>query len=96
MLPKLEVAQSRCPVPVEPPPHAGAVSLLTKRAPEMADEAPGEIQEGAAASEAFLEIIDPGTTAERRQLLRDALIASCAHDTMAVVTLARKFVSGVV
>jgi hypothetical protein len=68
-------------------------AVLPTIAPEMAYETLGEIQEGSAASEAFLEIIDPATTDERRQALREALIAYCAHDTLAMVRVAKKFVS---
>jgi len=68
-------------------------AVLPTIAPEMAYEALGEIREGTAASDAFLEIIDPETTAERRQELRDALIEYCAHDTLAMVRVAREFIS---
>jgi len=47
----------------------------------------------AVAADVFLEIIDPETTPERRRELRDALTTYCAHDTMALVRVARKFVS---
>jgi hypothetical protein len=40
------------------------------------------------ASKAFLEIVDEDTSAERRQVLRSALIAYCAYDTLAMVKLA--------
>lgn len=49
----------------------------------------GEIQEGTAASEAFLEMLDPATSDDRRRSLRGDLLAYCALDTQALVTLTR-------
>lgn len=46
-----------------------------------------EIQEGTAASKAFLEAIDPGTTEERREYLRERLLEYCKVDTDAMVRL---------
>jgi hypothetical protein len=48
----------------------------------------GEIQEGTAASEAFLEMIHPATGDDRRRALREDLLAYCALDTRALVALA--------
>ena len=45
----------------------------------------GEIREGSGASEAFLEIMDPDTTDERREQLRSDLVQYCAYDTLAMV-----------
>jgi len=55
--------------------------------PALAYDKLGEIQEGSAAMNAYLELIDPGTENTRRQELRDGLRRYCAHDTMAMVKL---------
>jgi len=48
-----------------------------------------EIQEGTAASNAYLEAIDPATTEERREYLRERLLEYCKVDTDAMVRLVR-------
>lgn len=53
-----------------------------------------EIQEGTAASEAFLEMIHPGTGDDRRRILRENLLAYCALDTRALVALAHTLAGG--
>lgn len=63
-------------------------SVLPTIAPDMSYGELDEIRDGAAASDAFLEIIHPGTSEARRQQLRKALIAYCAYDTLALVRLA--------
>ena len=46
-----------------------------------------EIQEGELASLAFLEIVDPDTSLERREQLRADLLAYCGRDTEAMVRI---------
>jgi len=48
-----------------------------------------EIQEGTAASEAFLEAIHPDTTEERKAFLRERMLEYCKFDTEAMVRLVR-------
>jgi hypothetical protein len=45
------------------------------------------IQEGTAASEGYLEAIDPDTSAERKAELREQLLRYCEFDTQAMVRL---------
>jgi hypothetical protein len=49
-----------------------------------------EIQEGGQAAVAFVEMIDPGTTAARKQNLEKALYLYCHRDTEAMVRLFQK------
>jgi hypothetical protein len=49
----------------------------------------GEVREGTAASEAFLEMLQAGTGEDRRRALREDLLAYCRLDTLALVELAR-------
>jgi hypothetical protein len=63
-------------------------AVLPTVAPEMNYADLGEIQEGMGASEAFLEIMDEGTSEERRQVLHSGLVEYCAYDTLAMVKLA--------
>ena len=59
-------------------------SVLPTIAPELAYDDLGEIQEGMAAADGFLEMITPGTTEERRGALRDSLLRYCRLDTEAM------------
>jgi hypothetical protein len=45
------------------------------------------IQEGMAASEGYLEAIDPGTSPERKAELKEQLLRYCEFDTQAMVRL---------
>jgi hypothetical protein len=49
-----------------------------------------EVGDGNAAQLAWLDIVDPNTTAERRQTLHDALRVYCERDTLAMVELLRR------
>lgn len=64
-------------------------SVLPTIAPELDYAGLGEVQEGGAAQQAWLEAIHPDTAAARRAELRDDLLAYCRQDTLAMVTLAR-------
>lgn len=64
-------------------------SILPTIAPELDYAHLGEIQEGNAAQQAFLEAIAPTTTVERHTAVRQALLEYCNHDTLAMVTVAR-------
>ena len=48
-----------------------------------------EVGDGNAAQLAWLDIVDPNTTAERRQTLQEALLEYCERDTLAMVELLR-------
>ena len=48
-----------------------------------------EVKDGAGAQEAYLEAIRPDTSGERRSFLSDGLKEYCAHDTWAMVAMAR-------
>lgn len=50
-----------------------------------------EVREGEAAQSAYLEAIHPDTSADRQTALRDALIAYCKLDTLALVKLVEFF-----
>ena len=50
-----------------------------------------EVSDGEAAQTAFLEAIDPATSAARRQSLNAALLAYCEFDTLALVKLLEFF-----
>jgi hypothetical protein len=63
-------------------------AVLPTVAPDLDYGALGEIQEGQAASEAFVEIMARETSEERRQALRAALRRYCALDTLAMVRVA--------
>lgn len=52
-----------------------------------------EIRDGAAASVAYVEIIDPGTSDDRRKRLRHALLSYCRRDTEAMVRLVERLKS---
>jgi hypothetical protein len=63
--------------------------LLPTIAPELDYARLGEIQDGGAAQQAYVEAIAPTTPAARLAEIRRQLLAYCAQDTMAMVTLAR-------
>jgi hypothetical protein len=52
------------------------------------------IKEGSGASSAYLEAIDPATSADRREEIRRELLRYCKHDTEAMVRLVRFFEAG--
>jgi signal transduction histidine kinase len=52
------------------------------------------IQEGMGASLAYLEAIDPETSAERKEEIRKNLSKYCKHDTEAMVRLVHFFETG--
>jgi len=63
-------------------------AVLPTIAADMDYDSLGEVREGGAASDAFLEILDPSTGRTRRAGLRQDLIRYCAYDTLALVRLA--------
>jgi predicted RecB family nuclease len=63
--------------------------LLPTIAPELDYSRLGEIQEGGAAQQAYLEATAPGTGAARRDEIRRDLLAYCGQDTLAMVAVAR-------
>lgn len=63
-------------------------AVLPTMAPDLDYSALGEVQEGIAASEAFMELLSPETSDGRRAELRAALREYCALDTQAMVRLA--------
>lgn len=64
-------------------------AVLPTVAPDLSYTAVGEVQDGSAASGAYLEIMSPDTGDARRADLRDALLRYCELDTLAMVRLAR-------
>lgn len=64
-------------------------AVIPTIAPDMDYSRLDEIQEGGAAQRAYLEAIDPATPAPRRDAIRERLLRYCAHDTLAMVRLAR-------
>jgi hypothetical protein len=69
----------------------GSVSIkkvLPTVAPDLDYAQLGEVQDGNGAQEAYIAAIDPKTTAERREELRQRLLTYCGLDTWAMVVLA--------
>jgi Domain of unknown function(DUF2779) len=66
-------------------------AVLPTIAPDMDYSLLEGIQEGTAASRAYLEAIHPDTSAERREEIRRNLLKYCKHDTEAMVRLVRFF-----
>jgi hypothetical protein len=64
-------------------------AVLPTLAPDLSYAALGEVQEGSAASDAFLEIMAPETTGTRRAALRENLLRYCELDTLAMLRLSR-------
>ena len=64
-------------------------AVLPTFAPDLDYSALEEIQEGTAASNAYLEAIDQRTSPERREQLRTRLLKYCQLDTEAMVRLVR-------
>jgi hypothetical protein len=65
-------------------------AVLPAVVPELDYSSLDEVQHGAAAQLAYLEAIDPDTGAERREHLRERLLAYCQLDTWAMVELVRR------
>jgi hypothetical protein len=63
-------------------------AVLPTVAPDLDYGALGEVQEGHAAGDAFLEVMAPHTTPGRRAALREDLLRYCELDTLALVRLA--------
>ena len=68
-------------------------AVLPTVAPDLAYASVGEVQDGGQAQDAYIEIIDPVTTNERKQQLTHDLKEYCKLDTLAMVRLAR-FLAG--
>jgi hypothetical protein len=66
-------------------------AVLPTIAPDMDYARLEGIQEGNAASAAYLEAIDPQTTPERKEEIRKELLKYCKHDTEAMVRLVQFF-----
>jgi len=64
-------------------------AVLPTIAPDIDYSALEEIQEGTAASNAYLEAISPDTSAERREEIRARLLEYCRLDTEAMVRVVR-------
>lgn len=69
-------------------------AILPTVAPDMKYGELGEVQDGVAAGNAYLEAIDPGTTEIRRETLRQSMLTYCRFDTEAMVRLMQFFASG--
>ena len=68
-------------------------AVLPTVAPDLDYASVGEVQDGGDAQGAFIEIIDPATSGERKQKLTNDLKEYCKLDTLAMVRLAR-FLAG--
>lgn len=66
-------------------------AVLPSIAPELGYESLGEVRDGGGAQDAFREILDPSTDAERKARLLSDLKGYCRHDTLALVEIARYF-----
>jgi hypothetical protein len=66
-------------------------SVVPTIAPDLRYETLGEVQDGVAAQQAYLEAIDAATSAERRDSLRHSLLNYCQLDTLAMVRLVEFF-----
>jgi len=66
-------------------------AVLPTVAPDMDYAELEGIQEGTQASAAYLEAIDPGTSTERKEEIRNNLLMYCKHDTEAMVRLVHFF-----
>lgn len=66
-------------------------AVLPTVAPEMDYARLEGIREGTQASAAYLEAIEPSTTAERKEAIRRELLKYCKHDTEAMVRLVHFF-----
>jgi hypothetical protein len=62
--------------------------------PELSYDDLDEVHEGTGAQVAFAEAIRPETSAERREDLRQKLLAYCERDTEVMVSLVRRFEDG--
>ena len=68
--------------------------VLPTIAPELDHALLDDVQDGLSAQAAFHEALAPDTTAERRRVIRRALLEYCALDTLALVRVARHLGSG--
>ena len=64
-------------------------AVLPTVAPDLDYATVGEVQDGGQAQDAYLEIINPATTDERKQQLTNDLKEYCKLDTLATVRLSR-------
>ena len=64
--------------------------MLPTIAPDMDYSQLEGIQEGMAASAAYLEAIDPSASDERKEEIRKELLQYCKHDTEAMVRRCRR------
>lgn len=64
-------------------------AVLPTIAPELDYSNLGDIQEGTAVQQAYVEAISPETLDSRKREIRESLLRYCKHDTLAMVTLAR-------
>jgi hypothetical protein len=69
-------------------------AILPTLAPDLSYAALGEVQEGNAASAAFLEVMAADTSEERRAMLRADLLRYCRLDTLAMLRLVQEIVVG--
>jgi hypothetical protein len=69
-------------------------AVLPTVAPGLRYSALGEVQDGFAAQNAYVEAIAPTTSEARRAALRRALLDYCRHDTLALVRLVEFFAKG--
>jgi hypothetical protein len=64
-------------------------AVLPTIAPELDYSNLGDIQEGTAVQQAYVEATSSDTMDSRKREIRESLLRYCKHDTLAMVTLAR-------
>jgi hypothetical protein len=67
-------------------------AVLPTIAPELDYSKLGEIQEGTAAQQAYVEAISPDTQIATREAIQNSLLDYCKHDTLAMVAVARHLI----
>lgn len=65
--------------------------VLPAIAPEMRYDQLAGVQDGDLAMQAYLEVVDPATTSERKKEIHTQLVSYCALDTLAMVKIWSKF-----
>ena len=66
-------------------------AVIPTIAPDLDYKALDEVSEGLGAQKAYVEAIDPKTTLERKEQLRERLLKYCKYDTLSMVRLVDYF-----
>jgi hypothetical protein len=65
--------------------------VLSTIAPDLDYENLPEVRDGVEAQLAYLEAVEPSTSSDRRDALREHLLRYCERDTLALVRLVQMF-----